>query len=60
MRKLIFALVLAAFASTLAVLPVTVSAKHDNDGVKHRKCPRGYHWVGGRQGHCVPRHYRRP
>jgi hypothetical protein len=55
MRKVLFAFVLAAFTASLAVMPVTVSAKHDNDGMKHRKCPRGYHWVGGRHGHCVPR-----
>ena len=59
MRKLTFALVLAAFASALAVFPVAASAKHDRDGMKHHpKCGPGYHWVGGRNGHCVPKRHR--
>jgi hypothetical protein len=54
MRRLSFALVLAAFVSMLAVFPVAVSAKHDHDGMKHKRCAAGYHWVGGRRGHCAP------
>jgi hypothetical protein len=60
MRRLAFAFVLAAFTSALVVFPVPASADRDDHKTKHhQKCPKGYHWVGGRNGHCVPRHRNR-
>jgi Spy/CpxP family protein refolding chaperone len=61
MRRLLTALALAAFASTLAVAPAPALAKHgDNDQMMgHRKCPRGSHWVPahrGRDGRWIPAH----
>jgi hypothetical protein len=64
MRRLVTALALAAFAATLSLVPAPAVAKHDNDqGMNHRRCPRGSHWVPAHRdrmgrwipGHCKPR-----
>jgi hypothetical protein len=58
MRRLVAAVALAAFASTLALLPVAASADR-GDRMGNRRCPRGLHWVPphrNRQGRWVGGH----
>jgi Spy/CpxP family protein refolding chaperone len=62
MRRLLVALAVAVFASSLAVAPAPALAKHgdrDDHMMGHRKCPRGSHWVPahrGRDGRWIPAH----
>jgi hypothetical protein len=58
MRRLTTALMLAAFTATLSLFATPAFAKHDQ-GMDHRRCPRGSHWVPAhrdRQGRWIPGH----